>query len=75
MCRCRQPWCREQRVFGGQAGWPWSIAGAASTPPSLPNADAVDASHFRLLFHEDWTGREADDVIAILKKVDRALGI
>ncbi|MFW6153655.1 MAG: DegT/DnrJ/EryC1/StrS family aminotransferase [Planctomycetota bacterium] len=38
----------------------------------LPNAEAVDASHFRLMIHEGWTKRDAADVVRALVKVERA---
>ena len=34
------------------------------------SAIRTDASHFLIGIHEGWTRREADDVVAALKKVE-----
>jgi perosamine synthetase len=70
----RMPWCRERRVFG-TSELPWSsplYKGDADRQFELPNAEATDACHFRMDFHEDWTQREVDDLLAALRKVENA---
>jgi dTDP-4-amino-4,6-dideoxygalactose transaminase len=69
----RQPWAMARHVFGdGKAGLPWTAAGASHVPPPLPNIEATDASHFRICGHEGWGATEAADLVAALRKVERA---
>jgi len=69
----RQPWSLAHHVFGdGSSALPWSAAGISHLAPPLPEADATDANHFRLSFHEGWGETEAADVAAALCKVDAA---
>jgi perosamine synthetase len=44
-------------------------------PPQLPNTHRSDATHIRIVFHEDWTEREIDDVVAAVRKVERAWAV
>jgi dTDP-4-amino-4,6-dideoxygalactose transaminase len=41
---------------------------------ALPNIEATNANCIRLPFHEDWTQREVDDVLAALQKLETAYG-
>ena len=69
----RQPWALARHAFGdGKAGLPWSAAGSTHVAAPLPNADAADASMFRIGIHEGWGEQEAADAIAALEKVERA---
>jgi dTDP-4-amino-4,6-dideoxygalactose transaminase len=71
-CPAAAPWFARRVVFGA-SGRPWSDASAAPTPMTkLPNILATDATHFRLMFHENWTDREVEDVLTALEKVERA---
>ena len=70
----RMAWCRRRRVFG-TSSLPWSspmYEGDADRRFDLPNAEATDGCHFRMDFHEDWTQREVDDLLAALCKVEEA---
>jgi dTDP-4-amino-4,6-dideoxygalactose transaminase len=64
-------WFANGKVFGS-SGLPWSAAGVPRDPPVVPNAKATDDTHFHLGFHEDWTDREADDIVAAFAKVEAA---
>ena len=69
----RMIWARNKSVFGS-SGLPWSAVPGCKNPEDypLPNAEAVDAVHFFVPLTEAWTPRDAEDLVAILKKVDTA---
>ena len=54
---------------------PWNnplYKGDASAEPQTPNAFAVMETNFILPVHEGYGAQEADDIIAIIKKVEKA---
>ena len=54
---------------------PWNnplYKGDPSQEPDTPNAFAVIENHFNLTLFESWGEQEANDIIAIIKKVERA---
>ena len=54
---------------------PWNnplYKGNSSQEPNTPNAFAVMENHFNLNISEGWGEKEADDIIAIINKVERA---
>ena len=54
---------------------PWNnplYKGGSTQEPNTPNAFAVMENHFNLNISESWSEQEADDIIAIIKKVERA---
>jgi len=73
-----EAYCREFADFlgvgfaEGTSALSWSAAGISHLAPPLPEADATDANHFRLSFHEGWSETEAADVAAALCKVAAA---
>jgi len=70
-------WAQQRRAFGKTSALPWShhpdgpIEDPVAAYP-LPNAAAVDAQHIRGMFHESWTEREVDDLVAALTKIEAA---
>ena len=70
-------WAQQRRAFGAKSALPWShhpdgpIEDPVAAYP-LPNAAATDAQHFRLGLHEDYTEREADDIVAAFEKIEAA---
>ena len=70
----RQEWYTERRVFGS-SGYPWAsplYKGDPNREFPCPNAQAMLKSHFTMSFHENWSTREIDDVIAIFHKAAAA---
>jgi len=54
---------------------PWNnplYKGDANQRPNTPNAFAVMDNYFNLSISESWGEKEADDIIAIIKKVEKA---
>jgi len=54
---------------------PWNnplYKGDSNQEPNTPNAFAVMDNYFNLNISESWGEKEADDIIAIIKKVERA---
>ena len=52
---------------------PWNnplYKGDPTQEPNTPNAFAVMGNHFNLIISESWGEQEADDIIAIIKKVE-----
>jgi len=73
-CPTRQNWCVNRSVFG-TSRMPWSSPSYKGNPDrkyALPNIEATDASHFRMSLHEGWTATEVSDVLAALRKVEKA---
>jgi len=70
---CRMIWARNKAIFG-TSGLPWAAVPGTPNPEDYqtPNAEAVDAAHFYVPLNEAWTHRDADDLVAILRKVDAA---
>lgn len=67
-------WYRNRAVFG-RSGYPWSCPLYKGNPAETfqtPNVEAADACRFRLPFHENWSGREVDDLVTALAKVEDA---
>ena len=52
--------------------WQW-FAGLCASPVSTPNTKAFRDKSFNLLFHENYSNADVDDVIAAFKKVESAL--
>jgi dTDP-4-amino-4,6-dideoxygalactose transaminase len=53
---------------------PWNnplYKGNPAQEPNTPNAFAVMKNHFNLNIFESWSEQEANDIIAIIKKVER----
>ncbi len=54
---------------------PWNnplYKGDPTQKPNTPNAFAVMDNHFNLVLNESWSEQEANDIIAIIKKVESA---
>jgi dTDP-4-amino-4,6-dideoxygalactose transaminase len=70
---CRMIWAKNKSVFG-TSHLPWSALPDTRNPEDYPtpNAEAVDAAHFFVPLNEAWTLHDADDLVAILHKVDAA---
>lgn len=69
-----QTWYRRRRVFG-TSGMPWTAPQYRGNPNRAfpcPNAMAALDAHVDLSMLESWGNREADDIVAIFKKVARA---
>ncbi len=69
-----QDWYRRRRVFG-TSGLPWTATqyrGDAGRNFPCPNALAALDAHFHMPLYESWGNQEADDIVAILRKVTRA---
>ena len=70
----RMTWGRDRTVFG-TPGLPWTdplYEGDPDRDYPLPNVEQADAQSFRVFFHEGWTEREVEDLLAALRKVERA---
>jgi dTDP-4-amino-4,6-dideoxygalactose transaminase len=70
----RQPWYRNRAVFG-RSGYPWTCPLYRGNPDAtyeLPNAEASEAAHFRLMIHERWGEREVEMALAAMAKVEAA---
>ena len=65
----RSPWATDPRSYA-----PGLLASARTAPADwpLPNIEATDSVCMQLMFHEDWTQADADDVVAALAKVQAA---
>jgi dTDP-4-amino-4,6-dideoxygalactose transaminase len=63
-------WFQNRAVFG-QSGLPWSQA-SAPTKFDLPNITTTDQACLTMPLHEDWTEREAADLVEALAKVEGA---
>ncbi|MEM7131015.1 MAG: DegT/DnrJ/EryC1/StrS family aminotransferase [Chloroflexota bacterium] len=64
-------WFVNRAVFG-TSGYPWSSPDYQGDPNQqfpCPNAQAMLACYFNLMFHENWGSQEIDDAIAIFQKV------
>lgn len=67
-------WFKNRQVFG-TSNLPWSsplYKGDPNRQFACPNALAAIRDHFLLTILESWGKREADDLIAIFKKLERA---
>ncbi|MEZ4860287.1 MAG: DegT/DnrJ/EryC1/StrS family aminotransferase [Caldilineaceae bacterium] len=67
-------WFVHRRVFG-HSGYPWASPDYQGDPQRTfpcPNAQAMVASHFNLMIHENWDSRALDDAVAIFQKVATA---
>ena len=67
-------WYKTRTVFG-RSGLPWTsplYKGKADAEYPVPNIMATDACHFRMNFHEKFGPREVRDIVAALRKVERA---
>ena len=67
-------WYRQHRVFGA-SGFPWSdpqYKGDPNAVYELPNAHASDATHLRLMVHENCDEALAAETAAALAKVEAA---
>jgi perosamine synthetase len=65
-------WFVNRRVFG-RSGYPWSspdYKGDRDRHFPCPNAHAVMENHFNLHIHENWSGADIDDAVAIFSRVD-----
>ena len=54
---------------------PWNnplYNGDPAQEPDTPNAFATIEKHFNLACYESWSEEEADDIIAIIRKVENA---
>jgi dTDP-4-amino-4,6-dideoxygalactose transaminase len=68
----QQEWFCKRAVFG-TSGMPWSQIPANRIPkPNLPNIAATVTCHLMMPLHEDWTEREAEDLVEALAKVEAA---
>lgn len=70
----RDPWFREQRVFG-ETGYPWQAPGyEGERNPTVrcPNAEAALDRCLNLTVYESWGATEAADVAAAFEKVTAA---
>lgn len=71
---CRDDWYKNRKAFG-KSGFPWTspqYKGNADQEYPLPNIDATDAVHFRLMLHENCGQQEISDTLAALTKVEKA---
>ncbi|MCK5804543.1 MAG: DegT/DnrJ/EryC1/StrS family aminotransferase [Lentisphaeria bacterium] len=69
-----QDWFTKRRVFG-TSGYPWAsqdYKGDRDREFPCPNLTAVRETSLVLFFDEAWTEQEADDTVAILRKVEAA---
>lgn len=72
----RQPWAIAKHAFGhGESAVPWDRTPGAQEVSPLPNVEAADASHFRIVFHEGWGRQEASDLVSALRKIATACSI
>jgi hypothetical protein len=65
-------WFRCRRVFG-TSGLPWSSPQYQGDPDRefpTPNAVRSMETQFHLSIHENWTEREIEDAVKILRKVE-----
>jgi hypothetical protein len=70
----RAEWYRARSVFG-RPGLPWTCPLYKGDPDAaypLPNAEAADATHFRMSIHENVGEQEVRDTLESLRKVENA---
>jgi len=68
-------WFTKKRAFG-TGNFPWSSPHYKGDPNQkfpCPNAVAAIRDHFLLIAYESWGKEEADDIVRIFKKVEKAL--
>jgi len=68
------PWFRNQATFG-KSRFPWNCRdykGPRHPVFRFPNAIAVTDTHFNISVHENYTDREAQDILTAIKKVESA---
>jgi len=67
-------WFRQRMVFPG-SDYPWGLPeyrGNRDAVFPCPNAVAAAEEHFTVPVHENYTTREADDIVAAIRKVEAA---
>lgn len=67
-------WYRNRRTLGS-SGFPWTCAeyqGPRVPDYPIPRTIQAEAGHFRVGFHERWTLREVEDLLAAVAKVQKA---
>lgn len=68
------PWFRQQATFG-KSRFPWSCAeykGPKRPVYRFPNAIKATAVHFNISIHENYSARDAEDIVTAIRKVERA---
>lgn len=71
---CEMPWFKNKSVFGN-SGFPWTCSeykGCKNPNFDFSNAISVTNSHFNIALNESYGSKEAEDIIAALKKVEKA---
>lgn len=71
---CENPWFKKKAVFG-KSGFPWNCSDyKGSKDPQFMVDDAIKVTdtHFSINFHENYGKKEIKDILAAIKKVEKA---